>query len=699
MSARIVLIGAALMSSALVSAAAESPKLEEIIVTADPLGEVDSHTARPVRILDETDLRDRELRNIGEAVSGELGVSSSDFGPGVGRPVIRGLSGGRVRVLHNGIGSMDASSVSPDHAVSAEPSSARQIEIFRGPATLLYGSGASGGLVNIVSDRILDSIPEAPEGSLSVQYDSVSDGVTGAGSLNAGAGSFALHLEGMARDTGNYVIPGFADVDPDRDESPAGTLPNSDSKTDNLNLGASWVGARAMAGFSAGRRASNYGIPGGHGHGDEEDHEGGHEEESHGEEEAGGVRIDMQQARYDWRASLDNPLAGLQQIETRWGYNDYEHDEVEPDGTVGTRFINKEWEGRLEAVHEAVGSWNGVVGLQYRNKDFTAIGEEAFVPASTLESIAIFALEKGDFGRWHFDLGLRYEDQTIDSITGVHAGHGAFSASAGTTWDYLDGYRLGLSLTRSERTPGIEELASFGPHLSTGTFEIGNAALGKETAGNIDLSWQKTAGRLRVTANLFYNRIADYIFLQENDRNDDGIADRVEEDFDGDPADILPADADNALLLVVHSQEDAEFWGLELEAVLRLLQASATTLDLRLWTDRVHAELDSGAHLPRITPRRAGLGLDFGRGPWQGSLDFTRIGKQDNTAPLEAPTDAYSMLDAYLGYTFGRDYLDLTVFVRGSNLLDEEARRHTSFLKDTAPLPGRSGILGLRVRF
>jgi len=631
------------------------------------------------------------VSNIGETLANEPGVSSSDFGPGSGRPIIRGLGGSRVKILENGIGTMDLSTISVDHAVSIEPANARQIEIFRGPTTLLYGSGASGGLVNVVNDRILNYVPANLEGDLSFNYDTVTDGMTGTASINTGTKNLALHLDAMVRDTDDYAIPGFAELEPDEPEQ--GTLENSSLKMDSIGIGASYVGAQGFIGFAVSQSASDYGVPGGHGHHEEE------EDADTEEEEEGGVRIDMRQTRYDLEAVLDNPVPGLQQIKTRWAYNDYEHDEVEGNGDVGTRFNNNELEGRIDFLHAPIANWNGVVGLQYRDKDFSAIGEEAFVPPATLDSVAVFALEKGDFGRWHLELGARYEKQEVKTDVGTRAEHTAYSLSAGASWEYTEGYQLGLSVTRAQRAPTIEELFSDGPHLATTTFEVGNPSLDEETSTNIDLYWHKTAGQFTFSANFFYNQIDDFIFLQEQDLNADGIADRVEEDFAGDPADILDPAEDEEPLLVYQTQSDAEFLGFELEALMRVLDDERGVLDARLWADYVKAERDPNTHLPRITPWRFGTGLNYAHKAWYASLDYIRTNKQNNTAPLETTTSGYDMLNAYLAYTVKLANTELILFVRGTNLLNEEARRHTSFVKNLAPLPGRSGTFGIRAAF
>ena len=847
------------------SANAES--IEEIKVTADPLSEVDTDIVRPVQVLSGDELKSRSVRNIGETIANEPGVSSSDFGTGVGRPVIRGLGGSRVQVLENGLSTMDAANISADHSVPVESVLARQVEIFRGPATLLFGSGASGGIVNLVNGRILDYVPDDVEAEVSLQYETVSDGITGAGSLNFGAGGFAFHIDGMTRDTDDYNIPGFAELE--AGESREGVLENSSINTDNISGGLSWVGQRGYAGFSISRYETNYGIQGHHHHHDEEDghlhdahemhfmdedddhdhdeedehhadedddhghdeedghhadedddhdhdeedehhageddehghdeedehhageddehghdeedehhageddehghdeedehhageddehghdeedehhageddehghdeedehhagedddhghededehHAGedddhGHEEEDehhagedddhgHEDEEEGGVRVDLGQTRYDFVAALDDPLPGLGRIKLRWGFNDYQHDEIEPNGETGTTFDNEEVEGRVELVHNPIGNWNGVVGFHYRHKDFSGLGAESFVLPSNLESVGVFILERTDIGRWHIDLGARFEHQDSNSETGDKNDYDLFSASGGLNWDYAPGYQVGLSVSHSERAPSIEELYAQGPHLATATFELGDVNLEKEKSNNIDIYWRKTTGRFTLTANFFYNRIDDYIYRQEQDLNGDGFADRVAENFDGNPANILDPEDDEELLLVYLGRDDAEFLGVEAETRARLVDNDAGRVVLRLWTDYVEGDRSNNINLPRITPWRLGSGLTYSRGDLYATVNYTRVNKQDSTAPLETETAGYHLLDIHADYTFRAGGNRVTLFARGANLLDEEIRRHISFVKEQAPLPGRSGIFGMRVAF
>ena len=666
-------------------------ELPEIIVTADPLGDVDSHFAAPVAVMTAKELRKSSMRSVGEAVSTQLGVHSSDFGASVGRPVIRGLGGGRVRVLENGIGSMDLSTISADHGVSIEPLFAEQIEILRGPATLLYGSGASGGLVNINNERILKTVPENANAALYSHWDTASEGWLAAAQANAPLGrAIAVHVDVLGRNTDDVDIPGFASIEPDDDDEP-GTLVNSDGESLNFSGGLSWVGDDGYLGFNVSRLENEYGVPVEHGH--------GHDEEEEEEEAAeGGTRIDLSQTRFDVDGRFHLDRLFIETARVRWGFNDYEHDEIEGSGEIGTRFSNREWEGRLEFVLQAMGPWDGVIGFQFRDQDYSAIGEEAFVPPAELDSQALFIFEKADFGNIHVDLGLRLETQHAagESPSGS-ADHNLISVSAGSTWTYAPGFELGVSFARSQRAPRIEELLANGPHLASNTFEIGDIDLGEETSTNVDVFWRKLTGQVRLDFNVFYNDIDALVFLEANDRNADGIADRVEDDF-SDTGEIVLED--NALLLVSQTQRDAQFWGFELAVDVTVFDDKRGLLDLRIWTDYVDGEIAGGDKVPRIPPLRFGGGFEWERARAYAGFEVIHVTRQDEHGRLETATDAYTLVNIHAGYRFRlQDIGDLTVFARGTNLADETARRHTSFIKDVAPLPGASGLIGMRIEF
>ncbi|MDT8363363.1 MAG: TonB-dependent receptor [Nitrosomonas sp.] len=642
--------------------------LEPLTITADPLGRTRANISRPVSILKREQMLTGGVRNIGEAVSRELGVSSSDFGPGAGRPIIRGLAGARVRVLEDGIGTMDVSAISPDHAVATEPLFADQIEIFRGPSALMYGSGASGGVVNIVNRRILDYVPEAIDGDLYGHYNSVADDFTGAFRLNTGRGNFAFHLDGLKRDTRDYGIPKFAAVDPEP-ESRKGVLRNSAIQTENFSGGVSYIRERGYLGVAVNRLRNRYGVPG---------------------EDPEVVTIRQRQTRFDIKGALDNPLPGFRLVKTRWGHNNHTHKEFEGD-EIGTLLLNREWEGRVELLHKPLAGWDGALGMQYQNRRFSSSGEEAFVPASQAEAVSGFMLEKLNLDQWHFEIGGRFERQLAkrqeDSLS---VEHNAFGIAGGTIWTFLHGYSLGSNLSHQQRAPSIEELFSNGPHLATNSFEIGNVSLDKEKSNSLDLFMRKHDGRIEWTLNLFANLIDDFVFLQETDLTGDGIADRV--DLEGNP------EADG-LLLLHHFQKNARFLGVEFETKAHLLNDHRGNLDLRLWTDFTHGRLAGGEPIPRMTPLRFGGALNYGWGRWRSILDVMHVHKQNRVSSLETETGAYTMLNIQVEYAVDWGSANYSLFARGMNLLNEEARRHTSFLKDRAPLPARSAMVGLRVNF
>lgn len=667
-----LLIALLLLSTARAEEVKEAVELEPMVVTTHPLGSIEEPIVQPTSVLTKQKLLTKDTRNIGEAVTGELGVSSSDFGPAAGRPIIRGLSGARVRVLEDGIGTMDVSGISPDHAVAIEPLLADQIEIFRGPATLLYGSGISGGVVNVVEHRILSYVPEAIEGDLYGHYNSVANGATGAVRLNAGAGHFAFHVDGLRRDTNDYGIPGFARIDP-KLGAKSGVLKNSDTHTENFAGGSSIVGEPGFLGFAVSRFSNNYGVP------------------ATGEEE--GVRIDQAQTRFDIKGALYEPIPGIKTIKTRWGYSDYSHKELESSGEVGTVLDNKAWEGRVEFLHQPLGPWEGVFGLQFHHRDLSSVGEEAYLPPAQRAAMALFALEKRDWRRWHFEVGGRFEHQEarrIGDTLKVH--HNLLNISGGASWAFAKDYSVGVNVSHTQRAPSLEELFSNGPHLATDAFVIGDSALNKEISNNVDLSLRKVEGRWRWKLNLFANFIDNFIFLQELDQNGDGIADRV--DREG-----MLTLAQDTLLLVKETQADARFLGAEFETMWSLFDDARGKLNLRLWTDYVRGQLVNGPNLPRMTPLRFGSDLNYERGPWYAGLNIMRVQRQNEVALLETATQGYMMWNAHVEYRLALGPVQYTFFLQGRNLLDEEARRHTSFLKNQAPLPGRSAMVGMKATF
>ncbi len=652
--------------------------LDELVVTASPLQPGSEDVVQPVTVIAGEELDAKKAGTLGETVAKEVGVQSSFFGAGVGRPIIRGQDGARVQVLEGGIGALDVSTVSADHAVTIEPFLADQIEILKGPATLLYGSGAVGGAVNVVDGRIPETLPDAAiSGRAELRGSTGADERTGLLRLDGGSGAFAWHADAFRRETSDYEIPGFAENEhahdgegeahqEEEERGAFGTLPNTSLQTEGGALGGSWVGGRGFFGASVSTYRSNYGIPG-HANEDEDEPAGDeHEEEI--------VRIDLEQLRYDFKGALIEPFAGTESLRFRFGRNDYKHVELEGD-EIGTRFDNQGFEGRIELVHAPLAGWRGATGLQFGQRDFEAIGAEAFVPPSATDDVGVFLLEERDLKRWKFELGARYDQVEIAPEGIAGRDFSAVSASLGAIWRATEALHFSAGFDRAERAPSAEELFSNGAHVATASFEIGDASLDSEVANQLELGAHLHVGTLTAKLAVFENRYDDYIYLDDA----------------GTEQDDLP--------LRLWTQGDATFRGLEAETTLRLTENASGRWDLRFFGDKVRASLDAGGALPRIVPARIGGGLKWEREGWRASMGAIRHADQDRVAALEESTAGYTLVDAHIAYHWDGARVGWEVFVDGNNLTDREARVHTSFLKDLAPLPGRSIAFGVRAFF
>ena len=638
---------------------------DEIVVTGSADVRSRYELAQPTSVLDEEELARQLQPSLGETLNHEPGVHSTFFGQGASRPVIRGLGGDRIRILEGGLGTGDASTTSPDHAVSVDPLSAKRIEVLRGPATLLYGSSAVGGVVNVIDSRIPEEVPdERIGGKAELRGGTVADERSGSILLEGGAGRVAWHLDVLKREADDYEIP-------------EGVLPNSALETEGGTVGVSYVADKGFFGIAAGGLDSLYGIPGGHHH----HHEEGEEEEEEEEEEVP-VQVDLEQRRWDLRGGITQPFGIFRGANLRFGATDYEHRELEGE-EVGTVFTNESWEGRLELLQRRIGDLSGSFGLQVLSRDFSALGEEAFVPPTQTDARAVFGFQELARGDWRFQLGARYETQDVaaeeSDITGEirDRSFDGLSGSLGAVWQPGQGdWSLGLSLARSTKLPNAEELFSNGPHLATNAFEVGDPNLDRETSLGFDVTLRKTTGRLNAELTLFQNRFDGFIYEQAT----------------GAEQDELP--------VFQFVQRDAEFRGAELDAVLQLFHGEPHHVDLELGADFVRAELsDTGEPLPRIPPERFRLGFHYRNDRIDAQVEGLWVGEQDRVAAFETPTEGYTLLNATLGYRFFTSRAVFDVLLRGTNLTDEEARNHVSFLKDLVPMPGRDLSLSLRTTF
>ncbi|HVE73012.1 MAG TPA: TonB-dependent receptor [Thermoanaerobaculia bacterium] len=634
---------------------------EEIVVSAGPDARRASEVYQPVNVMAQEEIAEQLQPTLGETLNREPGVASTYFGPGASRPVIRGLGGDRIRILEEGVGTGDASNVSPDHAVSVDPAKAQQIEIVRGPATLLYGSNAVGGLVNVIDNRVPAQVPaEKVTGTVDLRLGSVANERSQGLTLDGGEGKVAWHFDLSNRDAGDVEIPG----PPDEFDDPAefdGKLANSSLEARSGTLGASYVGSRGFFGAAVTGFSTNYGVPG-HAH-----HEGEEEEEE-------AVRIDMDQRRLDLRGEVTE-LGPLANVRLRIGLNDYEHREIEG-GEVGTRFTNERLETRIEARHRPIGAVKGVLGLQFSNNDFAAIGDEAFVPPNTIDTRALFAFEETTRGRFDFQFGARWEQQDVSAEGGLpDRSFAGVSVSGGAIFHPAERYAVAVSLARTVRMPTATELYANGPHVATRQFEVGDVDLSEETGLGIDVSLRKIAGRVKGQINLFRNSFDGYIYDRPT----------------GNDEDDLP--------VFQYVQDDARFSGIELETHTELWHEGDHHLELELGGDYVRGRLTDGGDLPRVPPMRASLGLHYQRGQLSASAEAWRYATQRRVADLEEPTAGYTLVNASVSYRILSERVVHDILLRGTNLTDQLARSHVSPLKETVPLPGRDVTLAYRATF
>jgi len=655
------LLASAILSafSTLAAAQATDPVVPQVMVTATPFGNsADDQILAPAKVLAGDELRDKSGSSLGETLSQELGVSASAFGAGASRPIIRGLEGARVKMLENGMAVSDVSGLSNDHAVAAEGAVARQIEILRGPAALLYGSGAIGGLVNVVNERIPTALEPKVTGQVEARASSVDDGRNASGTVDGSVGKFAWHVDGNARNAGDYKIPGNRVMnDPD---SASGRLPHSDTKERNAGVGGSFVDNWGFIGASVSHLTNVYGIPS-----DE------------------GSKIDQKQTRYDIDSLVKAPFPGFETFKFKAGYTDYQHAELNDQNESEVIFQNHSLETRFELTHKRVAGWHGTFGVQTENTRFSALSGEGgpdTVPVTRSTSNAAFLVEETDFGPVRFNAGGRLEHVKREPVTGVERSFNLQSGSVGAMWPFIPGYALGATLSYAQRAPSTEELYSAGPHDATVTFDIGDADFKKETSRNIELTMQKTTGLVRWKANLFRNKVSDFIY---------GHITGNLLDEEGNPGDELRER--------IFEQADATIHGAEAELEYNPTGAGWSG---RVFADTSRGKLDRGGSLPLQPATRVGASTGYKMGAWRAGLSLVHAQSQDRLASFEtSDTPSYNQLNANVSYTQKVGGYDLTWFMLAKNLTNDEIRVSTSVLKDISPLPGRNVVFGVRAKF
>ena len=643
----------------------------------------------PNKILAGDELQNKLAGTLGATLANELGVSATGYGAGASRPVMRGLEGARVQILQNGLSVGDVSSISADHAVANPIQNAHQIEILRGASALVYGSGSSGGLVNVVNDRIVTSMPDMVSGAINTNYETVNQGKTANIEVDAPAGPLALHFDSAVSNSNNYQIPGYAEqggpnanwsINPNQPVNVpySGKLPFSYSNQNSLGLGATYIRTDGYTGVSLERMNHNYGIP---------TYDGGF--------------IQQSQNRYDFSHQTNDPFDGFSSIKVSAANTNYQHTEFTNTGVAATQWNNTATEARVEMMHKEFLGSKGVIGAQVNGATLNATdlssNNYAIVPQTKSNSSALFWVEEGRYGPVKTSLGARYSyagqnpnlatQFPSPSSQGVPSSYGPptlqnrqfnlMSYSAGGMLDVARGYGLGLSYTVSQRAPTPQELYSYGPHDSTATFDIGNANLATETSHNVEISFQKTLGLFRSKASLYRNQFSNYIY---------GF-------YTGAYSTV------NNFSVVQASQASANIKGAEGELTYNWNQNGVGG---RVFGDISQGSFNAGGNLPLQPAPRLGSELAYQRDGWLTSATYIYSYQQNRLATWEVgPTPSYNLVNANLSYTERVGKINWTGYVMLKNLLNEEIRYATSpmAVRLYAPQPGRSLMVGVRAAF
>ena len=576
--------------------------------------------------------------NLGDSLSREAGVNNAGFGPGAGRPVIRGLDGDRIRVLQNGLGTMDASAQSVDHGVPVDTMNTDQIDIVRGPMSLLYGASAVGGVVNISNQRIHRHFEAGALSQLDSQYESVYSGHATAARVDYGRNNWMFHLDGS-----------FRDFD-DQREAGNKKVANSQMQQQSLAVGVSKIFNRGHVGFSVTHFGTEYG--------------------SVAEDE---VEIRLRQNRYELSIEYRPEGGAVDKIKFRSAQASYQHDELEEDVT-GTIFRNKGNESRLELLRSR-GEWHHVLGTQTQMFKFESEGEEAYLPTSDNLTLALFSFHEKRMSADTVNFGVRLEDSVSEreqgnlgdatkrSFTGISLATGWLHK-----WNELS---AGLTASFTERAPTFQELYSNGAHIATGTFEVGDSSLKKEQGKSLEATLRHDSKKIKSRVSAYMQDFDRYISLIPTGNTDGGSG------FD----------------IFDYEQLDARFYGMDFESRYEIVPSEWI---VSMTGDWVRAKnLQNGQNLPRLSPARLGGGVEWHKGMWLVDLDYQHVLAQTKTADNETNTSGFDMLDLGVIRSFKWDSEKLSAFVRVKNILDERARNHVSFSKDQAALPGRNLVLGL----
>ena len=669
---------------AVASTNAHATELPPVVITATPIPSSLFDLAQPVNVLEDTKLREQLRSTLGETLSRQPGINSTYFGPNASRPIIRGLGGDRIRILQNGLGTMDVSNTSDDHAVAVDPLSLTRIEVVRGPAALMYGPNAIGGVVNQIDNRIPDRmIKDAITGMVEGRFDSPANGKSGSLLVEGGSKhGINYHFDAFRRHAGNVSIPGLAWTPAEQATrgatGPRDRLPGSQSISDGATGGASYVWDKGYFGGAFQGYNNDYGAVA-----------------------EPGVNIRLHQRRWDLAGAFLQPIDAIQSIRWKIGRANYKHTEYDA-GAAGTIFNSDAYNGRLEVLHKEFGRVEGSLGYEIRQDRLTAIGAEAFLPPNQTGMNSLFAFEEVKWDKLSLQFGGRVDfvGAEADAVPGhpnnffPTANSRSFTTgngSLGVIYRPVEAYSAAVNFSFSQRAPTTQELYSKGPHTALGTFEIGNPNFNPESNFGIDFSVRRETGHVTGSLGVFYNRFNNFMTLTPSTFNGNANVD---------DAGNAPAPGGDSFRVMEYRGLAAEFIGAEGIITVHLLEEGPHRLHVDLKSDYVRArDARSGAALPRISPLRYGAEVGYSQGAFSTSLEAQRVERQSRVSAGELATPGYVMLNAGIAYKLGEGKGAAELSLRGMNLLDQEARNHVSFLKEIAPLPGRGVLVSLRFTF
>jgi len=689
---RYVLFICTLWSCALLHAKEESViELIEIPVTANPLNLSSDELANPVRIFSGTELQNMKDSSLGTVLDGVPGITNNSWGDSVGQPVIRGMDSNRIKILNNGMEIKDVSNMSGDHAVAIDTLSSEQIEIIRGPASIIYGGGAVGGLINIVDHRIHK---EYIDGSF-VKYDQSFGGAnnqtSSAFSVDYGHNDNVMfHVDGYKRDSKNIDIPGFSvskrlnesDSEFSRDKYGKDTLTNSYNHTVGATLGASHFFDGGYTGVAYTDHHVDYGNP----------------------LEDGG-KIDLNSRKYDYVLEKNKISSFISKMKFKLVYTDYDHQEIEPDGAVGLEYIDKGADGKLEFVHSLFNKSPGILGFDFSKSNFSKSQGDPFIANNQRKNVSFYLLEDYFIDDHKISAGFRHDfnryrsndfvsddgctvaytsssdcaaESGIEKSTIFGKTNKTFNSNnltVGTTSELNKQWKMFLNVSHSERAPAHNELYAYGHHHATETIEQGSRDLKKERSNTIDAQFKWSNQKANFSFSPYYTDFSSYIGLINSGTTQNHL-------HEGE-------DDSEALAVYKFTNISAKFYGFEVQGNLSL----ANNYGLNIWGDFVIARNKDGGNLPRIPPVRLGTGLSYQWNTFSSSLDLMHVFNQTNIGSYELKTDDYTNMKLTMNYQLPMNN-SIKLYLKGDNLLDVEKRDHTSFLKDKALMGGRSLMLG-----